>query len=160
MEIFMEIKNKKVIIIGERDGIQGPAIEECVKAAGGEPLFVQTQCFVWTAAGAFDLEGQKQVIKAVEEHGKENILVILGSPSSDSSELYAETLINGDPAWVGPLAGVALNLDVYHIVEPEIKSQIDEATYEKHIALMEMALDVDDIIKGIKRARSEQVNSE
>lgn len=45
-EIVMEIKNKKVIVVGERDGIQGPAIEECVKSAGGEPLFVQTQCFV------------------------------------------------------------------------------------------------------------------
>lgn len=43
---MVEIKNKKVIIVGERDGIQGPAIEECVKSAGGEPLFVQTQCFV------------------------------------------------------------------------------------------------------------------
>ena len=100
------------------------------------------------------------MLKAVDQYGKENILVILGSPSADSSELYAETLINGDPAWIGPLAGIALKLDVYHIVEPEIKSQINEATYEKHIALMEMALDVDDIIKGMKRARDEQVNSE
>ena len=92
-------------------------------------------------------------MKAVEEYGKENLLVILGSPSADSTELYAETLINGDPSWSGPLAGVALNLDVYHIVEPEIKNQIDRETYEKHIALMEMALDIEDILKGIKRAR-------
>jgi glycine reductase len=42
----MEIKGKKVIIIGERDGIQGPAIEACVKSAGGEPVLTQTQCFV------------------------------------------------------------------------------------------------------------------
>lgn len=46
MEVFVELKNKKVIIVGERDGIQGPAIEACVKSAGGEPLFTQTQCFV------------------------------------------------------------------------------------------------------------------
>ena len=95
------------------------------------------------------------MLKAAEQYGRENILVILGSPSADSSELYAETLINGDPAWVGPLAGVALKLDVYHILEPEIKSQIDEAIYEKHIALMEMSLDVDEIIKSIKRARGD-----
>ena len=37
---------KKVIIIGERDGIQGPAIAEYVKSAGAEPVLVQTQCFV------------------------------------------------------------------------------------------------------------------
>jgi len=42
----MELKGKKVIILGERDGIQGQAIAECVKSAGAEPLLVQTQCFV------------------------------------------------------------------------------------------------------------------
>ncbi len=42
----MDLKGKKVIVIGERDGIQGPAIEECVKSAGAEPLVVLTQCFV------------------------------------------------------------------------------------------------------------------
>ena len=42
----MDIKGKRVIIIGERDGVPGPAIEECVKSAGGVPVMVQTQCFV------------------------------------------------------------------------------------------------------------------
>lgn len=42
----MELKGKRVIIIGERDGVQGPAIAACVKSAGAEPLLVQTQCFV------------------------------------------------------------------------------------------------------------------
>jgi betaine reductase len=44
--ISMELRGKKVIIIGERDGIQGPAIEACIKSAGAQPLLVQTQCFV------------------------------------------------------------------------------------------------------------------
>lgn len=42
----MQIKDKKVIVIGERDGVQGPAIEACVRSAGGEPVVSQTQCFV------------------------------------------------------------------------------------------------------------------
>ena len=42
----MELKGKKVIVIGERDGIQGPAIEACIKSAGAEPVLSQTQCFV------------------------------------------------------------------------------------------------------------------
>ena len=33
------LKDKKVIIIGDRDGIPGPAIEECVKTAGAEVVF-------------------------------------------------------------------------------------------------------------------------
>jgi glycine reductase len=39
-------KDKKVIIIGERDGVPGPAIEECVKSAGAEVVFSTTECFV------------------------------------------------------------------------------------------------------------------
>ena len=42
----MELKGKKIIIIGERDGVQGPAIEACMKSAGAESVMVQTQCFV------------------------------------------------------------------------------------------------------------------
>jgi len=42
----MKLQGKKVIVIGERDGIQGPAIEACVRSAGAEPVLVQTQCFV------------------------------------------------------------------------------------------------------------------
>ncbi len=42
----MELKGKRVIVIGERDGVQGPAIEACVKSAGAEPVLAQTQCFV------------------------------------------------------------------------------------------------------------------
>lgn len=42
----MDLKGKKVIVIGERDGVQGPAIEACVKSAGAEPVLIQTQCFV------------------------------------------------------------------------------------------------------------------
>ena len=34
----MELKGKKIVIIGERDGVQGPAIAECVKSAGAEPV--------------------------------------------------------------------------------------------------------------------------
>jgi len=37
---------KKVIIIGDRDGIPGPAIEECLKNTGSEVVFSATECFV------------------------------------------------------------------------------------------------------------------
>jgi len=40
------LKDKKVIAIGDRDGIPGPAIEECVKTAGAEVIFTSTECFV------------------------------------------------------------------------------------------------------------------
>ena len=40
------LKDKKVIIIGDRDGIPGPAIEECVKTAGAGVVYSSTECFV------------------------------------------------------------------------------------------------------------------
>ena len=40
------LKNKKVIAIGDRDGIPGPAIEECAATAGAEVIFTSTECFV------------------------------------------------------------------------------------------------------------------
>jgi betaine reductase len=40
------LAGRKVIALGERDGISGPAIAACAKAAGGEVVFVATECFV------------------------------------------------------------------------------------------------------------------
>ena len=40
------IDGKKVIALGERDGISGPAIAALAKAAGGDVVFVSTECFV------------------------------------------------------------------------------------------------------------------
>ena len=44
--IMAILEGKKVIIIGDRDGIPGPAIAECVKTAGAEIVFSSTECFV------------------------------------------------------------------------------------------------------------------
>ena len=89
----------------------------------------------------------------VDVHGKDNLIVVLGTPDADSAELYAETVIHGDPSWTGPLAGVALELPVYHIMEPEIKAQIAPEIFKEHLALMEIALDIDKIAVALKRVR-------
>jgi hypothetical protein len=89
----------------------------------------------------------------VEEHGRDNLIVIIGAPDADSAELYAETVTHGDPTWAGPLAGVALELPVFHIMEPEITGQIDPAVYEEHLSIMEIALDVKRIAEGLNRVR-------
>ncbi len=93
------------------------------------------------------------VKKVVDEYGKENVVAVLGAPDADSAELYAETLVHGDPSWLGPLAGVALDLPVYHIMEPEITSQIDPALYKEHLELFAIALDVNKIAEGLNRVR-------
>ncbi|MGF6991164.1 glycine reductase [Lachnospiraceae bacterium PF1-21] len=40
------LDGKKVIIIGDRDGIPGPAIAECANTAGADVVFSSTECFV------------------------------------------------------------------------------------------------------------------
>lgn len=89
----------------------------------------------------------------METYGRDDLVVLLGAPDADSAELYAETLINGDPTWVGPLTGISLGLPVHHIMEPEIKSQVAPDVYELHLALMEIALDVPKITEGLNRVR-------
>ena len=40
------LKGAKVVVIGDRDGIPGQAIVECVRSAGAEVVFSSTECFV------------------------------------------------------------------------------------------------------------------
>ena len=39
-------EGKRVIALGDRDGIQGPAIAACVQTAGADVAYMQTECFV------------------------------------------------------------------------------------------------------------------
>ena len=103
-----------------------------------------------------DLENQKRVKEAAEKFGNENVVVLLGASEAEAAGLAAETVTAGDPTFAGPLAGVALNLAVYHIVEEEIKSQIDEAIYEDQVGMMEMVLDIDEISSEMKDVRGDR----
>ncbi len=42
----VDLSGKKVIAIGERDGIPGPALAACARAAGGEVILSYTNCYV------------------------------------------------------------------------------------------------------------------
>ena len=153
MNIF---DNIKVVIIGDRDGIPGEAIKECVLTAGNvEVLFAATECFVWTAAGAMDLENQKRIKNLVDEHGGENIVVVFGAAEAEAAGLAAETVTIGDPTYAGALAGVELGLKAYHALEQEFKDSVDPTVYDEQVGMMEMVLDVDGISEEMKKIRAE-----
>jgi glycine reductase len=38
--------DKKICILGDRDGIPAPAITACMETVGGEVIFSSTECFV------------------------------------------------------------------------------------------------------------------
>lgn len=40
------LKERRVIALGERDGVSGTAIAACAEAAGADVAFVATECFV------------------------------------------------------------------------------------------------------------------
>ena len=88
--------------------------------------------------------------------GTEGMVVLLGTPNAESSRLYGMTVTVGDPAWAGVLAGVNLDLPVFHITEPEIKSQIDPGVYQEQVGIMEMVLDTDEIIDALQQVRNRE----
>jgi glycine reductase len=65
----------------------------------------------------------------------------------------AETVTAGDPSYVGPLAGVSLGLPVVHILEDEVKQQVDPAVYQEQVGLLELALDTDAVKETMRKAR-------
>jgi betaine reductase len=92
----------------------------------------------------------------VEQHGAEDMVVILGAPDGETAGIYAETVTLGDPTYAGPLAGVSLNLPVFHVLEPSIKTQVDPAVYEREVGIMEMALDFDEIQAAMATFRQDE----
>ena len=145
------LEGKKVAILGDRDGIPGPAIEECVKTAGAEVVFSTTECFVRTAAGAMDLENQARIKELTDKYGKDDLIVVLGGAEAEASGLAAETVSTGDPTFAGPLSGVSLGLKAYHVFE--LKDQVNADVYDEQIGMMEMVLDVDEIVNEVKTYR-------
>jgi len=100
-----------------------------------------------------DLENQKRVKELFDKYGKDDLIVLLGGAEAEASGLAAETVSTGDPTFAGPLAGVPLGLKAYHIVE--LKDEIDPKVYEEQIAMMEMVLDVEAIMKEVATYRGE-----
>jgi glycine reductase len=88
-----------------------------------------------------------------EQYPREDMVVVLGTPTAESSRLYALTVTEGDPSWAGALAGTSLGLPVYHVTEEAIKCQVSPEVYEEQVTLMEMVLDVADIADAVQGVR-------
>jgi hypothetical protein len=100
-----------------------------------------------------DMEDQGSIKKAADDNGKENVVVVLGSPDAESAEIYAETVTKGDPTFAGPLAGVSLGLPVYHILEDCIKELVDSKTYQEQVGMMEFVLNKEAIAAAMEKLR-------
>ncbi len=99
-----------------------------------------------------DLENQNRVKEIAETYGVENVVVVLGNLDPGGAEVFAETVTKGDPTYAGPLAGVSLELPVYHIFE--LKEEVDKDIWQDNVAMMELVLDVEGLISTVKNIRN------
>ena len=102
-----------------------------------------------------DLEGQGRIKQVVEQAGREDVVAILGANSPTAVEMTAMTLKDGDPSYAGPLAGVALEIPSFHVLEDEIVAQVDPALVERELALASMAMDVPALIAPLQAFRND-----
>ncbi len=105
-----------------------------------------------------DLNSQETIKRLADEHGPGQLLVVLGAPDPESAEIAAETVVLGDPTYAGALAEAQLGLSVYHALEDEFRSQIDDDVWEDQIGVMAEVLDTEDIaaaVKGMRESRPE-----
>ena len=98
-----------------------------------------------------DPENQDRIKALADEHGLDNLLVVLGAADVESLEVTAETVTMGDPAYVGSLAGVQLGLPVVHILEEDVREQVDPEVYDQQVGLLEMTLDVDQVRRAAEK---------
>ena len=150
-------KGKNVIVIGERDGVPGPAIAKCLEAAGANIIHTTTECFVWTAAGTMAPESQEQIKRIANDSSKDDLVVVLGASDIEGAEIAAETVTIGDPSYAGPLTGVSLKLPIYHILEPEVKASIPEKIYDQEVGIIAMIVDTEELGKKFKAIRQANI---
>jgi glycine/sarcosine/betaine reductase complex component A len=98
-----------------------------------------------------DPENQDRIKGLVDTYGADDLVVVLGAADLESLEVAAETVTLGDPAYVGPLAGVQLGLPVIHILEEDVKEQVDAGVYDEQVGLLEMTLDVGQVRAAAQR---------
>jgi betaine reductase len=103
-----------------------------------------------------DLQSQEAVKRLAEQHGSDRILVLLGSPDPEAAEIAAETVVLGDPTYAGPLTEAQLGLEVYHVLEDEIRMEIPPEVFEEQIGVMADVLDSAGLSEAVASMRAKR----
>lgn len=150
----MNLRGKKVIALGESEAASGSALRKFAEAAGAEVIEEVTQCFGWGYMRAMDLKAQESVKAYAQAHGTDNLVVLIGAADAWTARLFCAAVTRGDPTYMGALTGVQLGLPCYHITEPEIKAQVDQALYNELFGKPAIFFDIDSIIEKVKSYRT------
>jgi glycine/sarcosine/betaine reductase complex component A len=100
-----------------------------------------------------NFENQGVIKRLADQYGPENLAVVLGNGEANGVEVFAETVTQGDPSYAGPLAGVALKIPVYHVLEEEVLSALPNNLREEKLQLSLLVIDVEPMHQLLKTAR-------
>lgn len=100
-----------------------------------------------------NFENQGVIMRLADQYGPENLAVVLGNGEANGVEVFAETVTQGDPSYAGPLAGVALKIPVYHVLEEEVLSALPDNLREEKLQLSSLVIDVEPMHQLLKTAR-------
>ena len=100
-----------------------------------------------------NFENQGVIKRLADQYGPENLTVILGNGEANGVEVFAETVTQGDPSYAGPLAGVALKIPVYHVLEEEVMSVVPEKLKKEKLELSALVIDIEPMHQVLQSAR-------
>ena len=103
-----------------------------------------------------DLQSQEAISRLAKSHGTTELLVLLGAPDPEAAEIAAETVVLGDPAYAGALAEAQLGLDVYHVLEDEVRAAVPDDVWEDQIGVMADILDADALATAVSGMRAKK----
>ena len=100
-----------------------------------------------------NFENQGVIKRLADQYGPENLTVVLGNGEANGVEVFAETVTQGDPSYAGPLAGVALKIPVYHVLEEDVIAQVPEKLREEKLQLSCLVIDVEPMHQVLQASR-------
>jgi betaine reductase len=100
-----------------------------------------------------DLQSQEAILRLAKANDPTSLVVLLGAPDPEAAEISAETVIVGDPAYAGALAGAQLGLDVYHVLDDTVKADVPDDVWEEQIGLMADVLEADALVAAVRAMR-------
>lgn len=100
-----------------------------------------------------DLQSQAEIKRLADEHGRDNVVVLLGAPDPESAEIAAETVVIGDPSYAGALAEAQLGLPVFHVLEEDIRALVPDDVWDEQIGVMADVLDAAALSDAVRTFR-------
>jgi glycine/sarcosine/betaine reductase complex component A len=100
-----------------------------------------------------NFENQGVIKRLADQYGPEQLAVVLGNGEANGVEVFAETVTRGDPTYAGPLAGVALKIPVYHVLEPEVVATMPQNIRQEKLELSALVIDVEPMRQVLQASR-------